>query len=100
MIDWSLWRISCVRVPEIIFQPTMVGVDQCGVSDTIEFMLQYYSPEVQQRLIEVLYRILFFNVIHYMCCSILTECVYKRRQYSVSQLPRTYSDRSSSYQAF
>ena len=31
----------------------MVGVDQCGISDTIEFILQYYPPEVQQRLVEV-----------------------------------------------
>ena len=31
----------------------MVGVDQCGVSDTIEFILQYYPPDVQQRLVEV-----------------------------------------------
>ena len=43
----------CFRVPEIVFQPTVVGVDQCGVSDTIEFILQYYPPEVQQRLVEV-----------------------------------------------
>ena len=41
------------RVPEIIFQPTMVGVDQCGISDTIEFILQYYPPDVQQRLVDV-----------------------------------------------
>jgi hypothetical protein len=42
-----------LRIPEIVFQPTMVGVDQCGISDTIEFILQYYPPEVQQRLVEV-----------------------------------------------
>ena len=40
------------RAPEIVFQPPMVGVDQCGVSDTIEYILQGYPPDVQQRLAE------------------------------------------------
>jgi hypothetical protein len=31
----------------------MVGVDQSGLSETLEFVLQYYSPEVRQRLVQV-----------------------------------------------
>ena len=31
----------------------MVGVDQCGITDTIEFILQTYPPETQQRLVHV-----------------------------------------------
>ena len=45
--------ISFHRVPEITFQPPMVGVDQSGLSETLEFVLQYYPPEVQQRLVQV-----------------------------------------------
>lgn len=43
------------RAPEILFQPTMVGVDQCGISDTIEYVLQSYSADIQQRLVENIY---------------------------------------------
>lgn len=43
------------RAPEIVFQPPMVGVDQSGLSETMEFVLQYYTPEVQQRLVQVSY---------------------------------------------
>lgn len=41
------------RVPEVLFQPTMVGVDQGGVSSTMEYVLQTYPPDVQQRLVDV-----------------------------------------------
>ena len=41
------------RAPEVLFQPTIVGVDQCGISDTIEYILQSYPSDLQQRLVEV-----------------------------------------------
>ena len=41
------------RAPEIVFQPPMVGVDQSGLAETMDFVLQYYPPEVQQRLVQV-----------------------------------------------
>ena len=41
------------RVPEIVFQPTMVGVDQCGLLDTMEYILQTYPADIQQRLVNV-----------------------------------------------
>lgn len=46
-------NIVLYRAPEILFQPTMVGVDQCGVSDTIEYVLQSFPSDLQQRLVEV-----------------------------------------------
>lgn len=45
---------SSCRAPEVVFQPPMVGVDQSGLAETMDFVLQYYSPEVQQRLVQVL----------------------------------------------
>ncbi len=43
------------RAPEVIFQPTMVGVDQGGVSSTLEYILQTYPSDIQQRLVDVSY---------------------------------------------
>lgn len=53
----SSLRGSCpttFRAPEIVFQPTMVGVDQSGLAETMDFVLQYYPLDVQQRLVQVL----------------------------------------------
>ena len=34
-----------------IFQPSIIGHDQAGVSETIEFILKKFSPEVQDKLV-------------------------------------------------
>ena len=31
----------------------MVGIDQCGVGETMEYILQTYPKELQQRLADV-----------------------------------------------
>lgn len=41
------------RAPEVVFQPTMVGVDQCGLVDALELILHSYPPDIQQRLVNV-----------------------------------------------
>lgn len=41
------------RVPEVLFQPSLIGVDQCGLVDAIELVLNGYPPELQQRLMDV-----------------------------------------------
>nr|XP_042906536.1 actin-related protein 5 isoform X2 [Parasteatoda tepidariorum] len=41
-----------IRVPEIIFQPTMIGVEQAGIAETIEMVLARYNPADQQKLAE------------------------------------------------
>lgn len=45
--------VERLRAPEIIFQPSMLGIDQSGLSDTLEYVLQYFPPDVQQRLVQV-----------------------------------------------
>ena len=37
-------------MPEIIFQPSMVGIDQMGIMETIEYMMREYPEDVQKRL--------------------------------------------------
>ncbi len=49
-VKTGLLAVYKFRVPEVIFQPPMVGVDQGGVSQTIDYVLHYY---LQQRLVQV-----------------------------------------------
>ncbi len=36
---------------KIYFQPSIIGHDQAGVSESLEFILKKYSPEVQEKLV-------------------------------------------------
>ena len=41
------------RVPELFYQPSMIGLDQCGLAEALQLVLQYYAPDVQQRMVQV-----------------------------------------------
>ena len=41
------------RAPEVLFQPPMVGIDQCGLSQTLELVINSFPPDIQQRLVNV-----------------------------------------------
>ena len=41
------------RVPEVIYQPSMLGMDQGGLAETMEFVLSSYPPHIQQELANV-----------------------------------------------
>ena len=43
--------LESLRAPEILFQPSMVGLLECGIAETVEFVLKYYTPEQQNRLV-------------------------------------------------
>jgi hypothetical protein len=36
-----------------MFQPSMLGLEQAGISETIQFVLGKFSAEEQQRLVQV-----------------------------------------------
>merc|ERR1739848_830466 len=44
--------VERIRVPELLFQPAMMGMEQAGLAETIDFVLKKYSPEDQSRLVE------------------------------------------------
>ncbi|GFW16869.1 actin-related protein 5 [Trichonephila clavipes] len=44
--------VERIRIPEILFQPTMVGIEQAGLAETIEMVLARYSLSDQQKLAE------------------------------------------------
>ncbi|TRY91674.1 hypothetical protein DNTS_003334 [Danionella cerebrum] len=41
-----------LRVPEIIFQPSLIGEEQMGLMECVQFVLQQYSPEQQEALVQ------------------------------------------------
>lgn len=41
-----------IRVPEVIFQPSLIGEDQAGLAETMQHMLDQYPQEIQQRLVQ------------------------------------------------
>lgn len=44
--------IERFRAPEVIFQPSMLGVDQAGLAEIIEFILNKYPPDIQNQLVQ------------------------------------------------
>ena len=49
------------RIPELLFQPSMVGVEQAGIAETIQFVLNKYPPDIQNKLAQVGYHVFFFH---------------------------------------
>ena len=45
--------LSNHRIPELLFQPSMIGLEQAGVAETIQFVLNKYPPDIQNKLCQV-----------------------------------------------
>ncbi|XP_053099437.1 actin-related protein 5 [Hemicordylus capensis] len=41
-----------IRVPEVIFQPSLIGEEQAGLGETMQFVLERYSKEQQEKLVQ------------------------------------------------
>lgn len=41
-----------IRAPEIIFQPSLIGEDQTGIAETMQYVLERYSKEQQALLVQ------------------------------------------------
>ncbi|EDV91244.1 GH15134 [Drosophila grimshawi] len=44
-----------IRVPEILFQPSMIGCTEAGLAELIAFVLKLFTAEEQQRLVSHVY---------------------------------------------
>ncbi|XP_064632703.1 actin-related protein 5-like [Lineus longissimus] len=42
--------IEMIRVPELLFQPSMIGFDQAGLTETIQFAMKKFSDDEQNRM--------------------------------------------------
>ena len=43
----------CFRVPELLFQPSMMGVEQAGLAETLNYVLSKFDLPSQNRLCQV-----------------------------------------------
>ncbi|KAG8565334.1 hypothetical protein GDO81_012812 [Engystomops pustulosus] len=41
-----------IRAPEVLFQPSLIGEDQAGLAETMQFVLDRYPQEVQQEMVQ------------------------------------------------
>ncbi|XP_036390221.1 actin-related protein 5 [Megalops cyprinoides] len=41
-----------LRVPEILFQPSLIGEEQMGLMEALQFVLERYTPEQQEALVQ------------------------------------------------
>ncbi len=48
-----LHAVYICRIPELLFQPSMVGIEQAGIAEIIDFVLNKYASEEQDKLVQV-----------------------------------------------
>lgn len=58
-VDWAEYYqlhlgVERIRVPEIVYQPSMLGIEQAGIAETIDFILNHFPAELQTALVQVL----------------------------------------------
>ena len=41
-----------IRVPELLYQPNLIGTEQEGLTGMIEYVLKNYEPDIQEKLIQ------------------------------------------------
>ena len=49
----SIFHYFFSRVPELLFQPSMIGNEQAGLAETVDYVLKKCSPEHQNALVQV-----------------------------------------------
>ncbi|XP_050415648.1 actin-related protein 5 [Patella vulgata] len=47
--------VEKIRVPEILFQPSMVGIEQAGIAESMDYVLKKYQPEDQNKLVKCVF---------------------------------------------
>ena len=43
------------RVPELLFEPSMIGLEQAGIAETMDYMFKKFTPEDQNRLAQYVF---------------------------------------------
>ncbi|KAL4218734.1 Actin-related protein 5 [Mactra antiquata] len=47
--------VEQIRVPELLFQPSMIGVEQAGIVETVDYVFKKYSQDLQQTLAQYVF---------------------------------------------
>jgi len=56
-VDWAEYYqlhlgVEKIRVPEIVYQPSMLGIEQAGIAETIDFILNHFTADLQAALVQ------------------------------------------------
>lgn len=44
--------VESIRAAEVLFQPSMIGIGEAGLAETIDYVLKLFPAEDQQRLVD------------------------------------------------
>lgn len=44
--------VESIRAPELMFQPSLVGSSEAGITETIDFVLKQFTAEEQMLLVQ------------------------------------------------
>lgn len=57
-MQFSIWiyfqlhfSVESIRAAEVLFQPSMVGIQEAGLAETIDYVLKLFPADDQQRLV-------------------------------------------------
>ena len=45
--------VERVRAAEVLFQPSLLGIQHAGLAETLEYVLSKYDSKMQDRLVQV-----------------------------------------------
>eukprot|EP00794_Sanderia_malayensis_P015741 gene15741-17327_t len=45
-------QVERIRIPEVIFQPCLLGLEQAGLAETLDYVLKKYPTDVQDQLVQ------------------------------------------------
>lgn len=80
--------VDRLRVPEILFEPmALIGVDQAGVGEVMERVVNQYSPSVQEEICKVCSASGCGFVHARNSHESVPECVHHRRGLEAARLP-------------
>lgn len=49
------FSVEAIRAAEVLFQPSMVGIQEAGLAETIDYVLKLFPADQQQRLVDNVY---------------------------------------------
>lgn len=47
--------MEAIRAPELLFQPSMMGIQEAGLAETIDYVLKLFTAEEQQKLVNTIF---------------------------------------------
>jgi actin-related protein 5 len=53
-------NVERIRIPEILFQPHMIGVDQAGVMEVLTTVIQQFDTKTQEKMVQVFPKLNFY----------------------------------------